>query len=759
MKKQSNQLAKQNNTRKTAWGYKSVLAILTLLIIAVSSIIIWNATNLQLAIERRTKVYVSDVSLQLSKDIDYRLQKALTDLELLEDSLWRENNENLNALHEFLNRKADILDFTSIVLVDSDGSCYATQALDEEVYNLPGIQSSLKGEKCVTVLKGQDILYSIPIYRDEKVVGVLGGVRNQENMQKLIAPHSFSGKGLTCIVDINGKVIISPKNLEPFLRLEDIFMEQSGDKQNTIMDIQQMQEDIKHQKSGIFSFTAVDGMELILSYDPLKSSDWTLLTLVSADLISNKTDSYISQTFIIITGVILLFLIILSVLYKTYRRHYQQMQQLAFTDNLTGAMNNSAFQLRCSELLKSAPPSTYAVVSLNIKDFKLINEGFGSTEGNLTLRYIMRVLSKHVSREELAARAKADHFFLCLKENEPSIIRERLQDIIADINSFNSEATEPYYLTIQPGVYVIDDPSLEITVIQDRANTACHDRSPVQDGDCIFYDTAVTKRMQKERELSNLFEPSLKNGDFKMYLQPKLRLQSGRVGGAEALVRWQHPQRGMIFPSDFIPLFEKNGKICKLDLFIFEEACKMLRRWLDAGATPFPISVNISRQHFQNSDFLNRFYAISQKYQIPEGLLEMELTESIFFDDQRIETVKAQISRMHELGFRCSLDDFGAGYSSLGLLMEFDVDVIKLDRRFFHDIKKTKAQKVILSVMKLSKEIGTSVVAEGIEDAFQLGFLKSCGCDLVQGYVFSKPLPIDEFEQWLKQQTKEGKSF
>lgn len=489
----------------------------------------------------------------------------------------------------------------------------------------------------------------------------MAGVRSRESMQKLISPRCFSGRGLTCIVNASGKVIISPTELAPFLQLEDIFAEESGD-QDTIRAIKQMQKNMENRQNGAFAFTAVDGTKLILTYYQLDSYDWVLFTLIPADLISQQTDTYISQTFLIIAAIILLFFTILLLIFRINREHLRKMKQAAFIDRLTGAPNNAALQIHCAKLLSQSPPNTYAIVLLDLKGFKLINEYFGSAAGNAALCHIMRVLTRHVSGEERAAHADSDHFFLCLRENDPREIQLRLERIVEEINAFNESSEEPYYLTIQQGVYIVGEPSLEIMVIQDRARTAC--RASTQEGRCVFYDTALTERLQKELELNNLFEQSLENGDFKLYLQPKVQPSGGKVNSAEALVRWQHPQRGMIYPSDFIPLFEKNGRICQLDLFVFEEVCKLLLHWMDGGKEPLPISVNLSRYHFQRQNCLDQFHEIASRYCIPRGLIEMELTESIFFDDQGIELVKMQVHKMHELGFRCSLDDFGAGYSS-----------------------------------------------------------------------------------------------
>lgn len=266
----------------------------------------------------------------------------------------------------------------------------------------------------------------------------------------------------------------------------------------------------------------------------------------------------------------------------------------------------------------------------------------------------------------------------------------------------------------------------------------------------------MLRRMRREEELNMLFESALEHHEFVVTLQPKVRLSDERIGGAEALVRWVHPQQGMIYPGEFIPLFEQNGRICRLDLYIFEEVCRTLHAWQQAGKPLFPVSVNLSRQHFSDPHFLDTYVEIATRYEIPRDMLELELTESIFFDDQGIENTKQQIKEMHRLGFRCSLDDFGSGYSSLGLLVEFDIDVIKLDRRFFLDISNAKSRDVICLDRGTGHRIGLSTVAEGIETQEQLDLLKGIGCDMVQGYIYSKPLSVAEFEVWLQSREQQA---
>lgn len=737
---------------------KILLIILSILVFVASSTVISRILLLKEEVNERTLSYVSDVSAQLAKDIDNRLAKDIMNLKVIYDSILDVKQSNDDELKELLERKSQLFDFSSIVVIDTENQVFQTKPLSQDIYNLSGIQASLNGHNSVTFLDKQSILYSIPILYNGKVAGALGGIRDKKNMQTLIQSGSFFEQGLSCIVDKEGKVIISPTELEPFMQLDRIFQEEPGSK--TTQDIHQMKKNMKDLQSGGFQFTAVDGTDLVMSYNPLNSYDWVLLTLLPSDIISSQINSYMNQTFIVIIGVVILLISILLALFMSQSSHYKQMEKIIFVDNITGGMNNLAFRLKCESLIPNSPPNTYSVVLFNIKKFKLINEQFGSEQGNNVLRKIMDILKESCINNGFAAHADADNFYLCLNENKHDqillIIDFILKKVDEEVTLFNRNRTIPIHFVLQSGVYIIDDPSLDITIIQDRAKAACQNRSLLEDRICKFYDTSIMKQWEKELELNGLFESSLRNHDFQIYLQPKVYTNNNKIGAAEALVRWYHPHKGMIFPSDFIPLFEANGNICKLDIYVFEEVCKIISHWEKSGKELLPISVNLSRQHFQRPNCLKVFADIASKYQIPEKIIELELTESIFFDDQGIESVKDYIKEMHHLGFLCSLDDFGAGYSSLGLLMEFDVDAIKLDRKFFKDIKNPKVKDVVASTVELSQKIGISTIAEGIETPEQLEFIKEVRCDMVQGYIYSKPLPATDFELWVQKHTKKN---
>jgi EAL domain-containing protein (putative c-di-GMP-specific phosphodiesterase class I)/GGDEF domain-containing protein len=717
-------------------------AILVILILTLA----WNTSGLNALLARYTAQYVSDVTYQLTSDIASRFGALERSLKHLADSL--PSLSTPSSTERFLAEKAQASGFETLLVLDPSGRVMPQDFDLSTLQNLFGIQASFQGESAVLYMDGQDLLFSVPIYQSDKVSGVLVGIRKKENIQSLIQPKSFDGQGLSCIIDHQGSVVISPTDLKPFLHLDSVFS--SGEDAQITQAIEQMRTDMLQQRSGMLSFTAADGSALLMSYRPLLVNDWFLLTLVPSDLISGEADAYMWRTFIIVGSIIVVFLLFLMLVFRFYRQNRAQLIQFAFFDPLTGGMNNPAFLLSCQNLVSAAPPNTYTVVFLNLKGFKLINETFGPDVGTFVLKYCYRIFSRHVEEGELLSRSHADQFFLCLKESAPEKIQARLDAISEDIRVSSPNTDIEHYIVLAQGAYQIDQPDLDLTIVQDRARTACYRQT--NPAKCMFYTAELTQQMQREQSFNILFENSLQDRHFQVYLQPKVRLVDGRTCGAEALVRWFHPDEGLISPAEFIPALEASGKICRLDCYVFESICALLRRWIDAGSSPLPISVNLSRVHFLHPGFLQEFSQLKKQYAIPDGLIEFELTESIFFGDQQIDLVKHSISEMHQCGFLCSLDDFGVGFSSLALLKEFQVDSIKLDRRFFEGLSTPKAQNVVASFIALAGKLGISVVAEGIETEEQLGFLKQMNCDMVQGYIYSKPLPIPEFEQRITQE-------
>lgn len=422
----------------------------------------------------------------------------------------------------------------------------------------------------------------------------------------------------------------------------------------------------------------------------------------------------------------------------------EDLERVIFKDDITDGDSAIIFRMKAANVIKNNPPKTYTIALLNIINFKLINSSFGFSEGDKTLKYIHDKIKENLGEDEYLCRSDIDNFFICIKENDEEIIKKRLKSIGKSINDFNKNKPIKYHLQSAYGFILVEDINLDVRVMMNFARFSCSNYKKTRE--FTNYSTIVSK-IAKESKLNSMFEDSLENGEFKVYLQPKINLDDNTCKGAEALVRWVSPTEGFIYPGEFIDLFESNDKIIELDLYVFEEVCKIIRDWLNRGEKVIPISVNLSRKHIKNLDFLHDFISIKNKYNLPDHLIEFEILESVALDNEKVRLLDSVMKQMHKNGFLCSLDDFGFGYSSLAFFGKLNMDTIKLDRRFFEDLENERSRKVINGFIKICKDLNVNVVAEGIENQNQLEYLKKIDCGLVQGFVFSKAIDVNSFEK------------
>lgn len=428
------------------------------------------------------------------------------------------------------------------------------------------------------------------------------------------------------------------------------------------------------------------------------------------------------------------------------------LEHMAFVDPVTEGFNQTRFDLTARTAIDAAPRGTYALVALDLKKFKLLNEIQGTKSGDMVLRYVYECLGEHLSGEECVGRISADAFNLLMRLERFDVMLDRIDGMVQDVNKFNVDAERPYFLSFTVGVYPIEEPGLPMTIMHDRANFARNAGKNAPNArhfTCMFYDDIDHQNLLSEQDMENRMHGALERGEFVAYFQPKQLLEEGVIGGAEALVRWIDPVRGLVPPDEFVPFFERNGFIIEVDLCVFEQVCALLASWIEQGRTPVPISVNMSRAHLRDQEFLAPYERIRERYGVPASLIEFELTETLVFGDP--ETFMGVIDLLHARGYRCSLDDFGSGYSSLNVLKDVDVDTMKLDRAFFSagDAVGEREWDVVESVVGLAKKLDMETVAEGVEEAGQASRLRAMQCDMLQGYVFSRPVPVDEFEKLL----------
>lgn len=420
-------------------------------------------------------------------------------------------------------------------------------------------------------------------------------------------------------------------------------------------------------------------------------------------------------------------------------------QDLRYTDPLTGIDNKSKFEQDAQRLLQKNRGG-YAFVLLDLKNFKLFNEVNGYHQGDLLLRHMAEVAQRLTEPGELCAHAFSDRFFLLWRYEGKQQIVDRVQEAVARIGDYQRTGSR-YVVAAYAGIFVVSDGTIPIYSIVDRARIAQLEVKASHKESVAFFEEDIKNTLVRRQEIESSMESSLEEGLFQVYIQPKYWLATGQIAGGEALVRWVNGQH-IILPGDFIPLFEQNGFITQLDQYIFGQVCSIIRSWLDRGVTPVPVSVNFSRLHLYDADFAATLAQIAEAHGVPNHLLEVELTESIAFENE--ELLSQFINELAARDFLVSVDDFGNGYSSLAMLKNLDFKIIKLDRRFFgsgSDPARTKA--VVGNVIQLSKQLEITTVAEGVETKGDIDLLQELGCDIVQGYYYARPMPAPEFTKRL----------
>lgn len=400
------------------------------------------------------------------------------------------------------------------------------------------------------------------------------------------------------------------------------------------------------------------------------------------------------------------------------------------------------FTKRCQDMLDRHPNDKVAFIQLDVERFKIINEKYGVDVGDELLAFITDGLGLICDDDTPFCRLTADVFMVVKKFDR----EEEILDFIHYIESMLVGYKGMEYRLIF-GVAIAEDRTLHTRRHGDNAAIARQQIHGNALNNIGWFNGKMRSDLSRMQNIEEDMHKALVNNEFVMYLQPKHSISTGRIIGAEALARWIHPKKGMISPADFIPVFEKNGFILKLDQFIWESACKEIRRLLDEGREAVPISVNISREYVHTFDCASYILGLVKKYDIPIRLLELEITETA--DNVGIEEV---VTGMKKAGFTMLMDDFGSGYSSLNMLKTTPFDVLKIDREFLSEFMDSdRGRKIIEHTISMSQDIGLDIIAEGVETKEQAQFLEKCGCDAAQGFYYSKPVNIADFEERLMQ--------
>lgn len=410
-------------------------------------------------------------------------------------------------------------------------------------------------------------------------------------------------------------------------------------------------------------------------------------------------------------------------------------------DELTGLYNRAYFFDRVEEELKSNPDKKYYMICTDISGFKLYNELFGEKQGNEVLLAQAEMMRQTSHIHGVYGRLSGDEFAMIVPEEN-----YRNNNIDVYFRGLEKQfSSDQYNMQIYVGIYEIKDRTEEISSICEKAHIAIDSIKDRYDMHFAIYSDDMLQERINRRKLISEFDKALDNNQFCIYLQPQID-DKGEAIGAEALVRWLHPERGLVPPMEFIPVLEDTGLITKLDLYVWELAAKTLKRWKDEGKKDFYISVNVSGKDFYHTNIYKTFTELVEKYKIEPERLKIEITETVLMNEAKSQMDVLQ--KLRKYGFEIEMDDFGSGYSSLNMLMDIMLDVLKIDMGFLRKTENVdRSWNIIDTVIGLGKKLDMKIITEGVETEEQVNRLKSMGCGMFQGYFFSKPVPIEEFEE------------
>lgn len=476
-------------------------------------------------------------------------------------------------------------------------------------------------------------------------------------------------------------------------------------------------------------------------YEHSLDSNYSVCIKSKIELEANEIFLY----FIILLGLVFMIcLIFILILVNTIRLVLNQkhVTRLYYTDTETGEHNWQYFLAHAKKILKprNRANHSYAMVHLRTEKYRNYCTCYGVQDGIQLVSDFQHLLGRMIKKKELVARKEKGDFGLLLLYQTEEELFQRLQDMMARLSAMKLDRK----INFSAGICYVEQDETAPDELYNRAATARFSLGEDSVEKICVFSHVMLEQLKWEQKVEEDMERARHNHEFQVYLQPKYSTTEEKISAAEALVRWIHPTEGFVPPYRFIPIFEKNGFILKLDDYMISEVAKLQAQWLKEGKEIVPISVNVSRAHFTREDLAEHICQLVDAYHVPHEYIELELTESAFFDDKN--TIIRIVNQMKELGFSVSMDDFGAGYSSLNSLKELSVDIVKLDAEFFRgNDEEGKGKVIIREAIRLAKELEMRIVAEGIETREQVDFLAQEECDLIQGYYFAKPMPVDEF--------------
>ncbi len=697
------------------------------------------------------KAEVEEYENRILKQIDKNFQILTTLSKAYEVSGITQNPEELeqnilqtNQANSFISLAYFYLDGNGILNTPGYGTLHDFTLDDCAPYAKSAIEQALQGKNAISkmfdsaVYDGKLFVYCVPVYENGEIVGALAASDTLEIFKDIVNGNTvMGGEGYIHILGAEGAFLVRSENT---LVKEDM---------KTIFDGPYLSENTKtaahhafENQSALYGDFEYKGAKCHFYMSPIGLNGWYLFCanqLWNSSLSIGNIITWIGFFFLLI--LIVMFFLLYYGYYK-FRKNSALLLKLAYFDPVTKAKNIFKFDIDFKEMQKKT--KNYCIAAINIHNFKSVNDLFGVSGGDKLLCYIKQVIEIHITNKEFFCRASADLFYICLLETDRTRLQHRIQNLIQTVSKATSHAVYSYEISLYAGMSIQGTREDALVALQSIQNA--------RHINIAFYTDELREKLREKNKIESFMYPALENNEFKLFLQPKYVLSTNKLAGAEALVRWQKPNKTYRYPNEFIPLFEENHFCIKLDMYMVEQVCRLLQNWIQQGITPIPISINQSKLLFVNGNYPEELLQILKRYQISPSLITLEILEGIAVNDA--EQINKQILQLKEMGFRISMDDFGSGYSSLTMLYQLQIDELKLDKKFLQqtaDKNKDRRKTMLSQIIMLAKKLGISTVAEGIETEQDKQEMTLLSCDYGQGYFYEKPIPADVFsEKYMK---------
>lgn len=730
--------------KKNSFFITILLLLISLAFIVTVSVVFNNIkTNLEREIISSLSEEAEENAALIEKEIDAKfgvLQSFANELSSTGDEI-----AEIRDMQSFV----EVYNFRRMGFVDLNGIAKTTDGFEKDLSFREFYQVGLKGESFITESLQETIgdstedminILSVPVYDNKgEIKGVLFATYLTEKFHEVIFSDSFQGEGYTYIVAGDGDVISSyGDGMQK--EYDNIFI-YTGDAAQYDDAIQEkVENDMREKISRVGIGVNEDNDKYFYCYKPLEieSADmnWYIFFIEPKSVLDERMHP-IMRDIQFLTVILICILVMANIVFLFYNvRRRQELFRLAYKDSITGGDNFSNFK----EKAKKYENTEGYVIALDISEFKLVNNVCGNARGDEVLKVIWDVIMANCNDNEQAARVNADRFVIFWIESSKKTVTYRIEKLINEIEGISEQLSVPrlYPVIGIRAVEKLDDADKRYGEAL-RAKALVKNR---RDRHYAFYDEIDYDTIVENKNLENGFEKALADKKFEVWYQPKFNSHTGKIVGSEALIRWRADDGSLISPGRFIPLFEKNGNIIRLDEYVFREVCRQQKEWQKEGIQILPVSVNISRFSLYYSNVVEKYERIINYYDVDHKYVQIEITESAIIENTVIVEL---IQKFHDAGFDILLDDFGSGYSSLASLNQMPFDTIKLDKSLVDYVGNENGEKLLKFIVQLVQSLGMKITAEGVEYKEQLDFLENLNCDDIQGFYFSKPLMLADF--------------